>query len=87
MPKASDLLSPPDAAAEPQGDAVAQFEEAMAELEDIVGRMERGDLKLEESLQLFERGMSLTRQCRVSLDTAELKVKNLLAAEDGPGDV
>ena len=44
----------------------------------LTARMERGDLKLEESLQLFERGMALTERCRKMLDTAELKVKNLL---------
>ena len=59
-------------------DPVSRFEEAMKELETIVQKMERGELKLEESLQLFERGMALTQQCRVALDTAELKVKTLL---------
>lgn len=62
---------------------VAQFESALGELEKIVGALERGDLKLEESLKLFERGMALTRQCRQSLDTAELKVKQLLDAAPG----
>jgi exodeoxyribonuclease VII small subunit len=65
----------------PAGDEVARFEDALGELESIVEKMERGDLKLEESLQLFERGVGLTRQCRTSLETAELKVKNLLAAD------
>jgi exodeoxyribonuclease VII small subunit len=62
--------------------AVAQFETALNELEQIVGKLERGELKLEESLQLFERGVALTQQCRKSLDTAELKVKQLLG-DDG----
>lgn len=90
MPKntaKSGLFSGDDATAEapgaaPAGDEVARFEDALGELESIVEKMERGDLKLEESLQLFERGVSLTRQCRTSLETAELKVKNLLAADD-----
>jgi exodeoxyribonuclease VII small subunit len=60
---------------------VAQFEAALNELEQIVGKLERGELKLEESLQLFERGVALARQCRQSLDSAELKVKQLL--DDG----
>ncbi len=67
-----------DQASEGSGD-VAQFESALNELEKIVGALERGDLKLEESLKLFERGVALTQQCRQSLDTAELKVKHLLA--------
>lgn len=59
-------------------DAVGQFEEAMKELEALVSRMERGDLRLEESLQVFERGIALAQQCRQSLEKAELKVQNLL---------
>lgn len=50
----------------------------MQELEGIVQKLERGELKLEESLQLFERGMTLTQHCRTALDTAELKVKTLI---------
>lgn len=50
----------------------------MQELEGIVQKLERGELKLEESLLLFERGMVLTQDCRVALDTAELKVKTLV---------
>jgi exodeoxyribonuclease VII small subunit len=64
-------------------DDVARFEQALGELEQIVGKLERGELKLEESLQLFERGVELTRQCRKSLDTAELKVKQLLGDDGG----
>ena len=59
-------------------DPVSQFEDAMKELEAIVSKMERGDLRLEESLEVFERGIALAQQCRVSLETAELKVKNLM---------
>lgn len=65
-------------------DDVAQFETALGELEQIVGRLERGELKLEESLQLFERGVALARQCRQSLDTAELKVRQLLDEGTAP---
>ncbi len=64
-------------------DPVSRFEGALKELEDIVGRMERGDLPLGESLQLFERGMALTNECRGSLESAELRVKNLLQPESG----
>lgn len=71
-----------DDAPEAAGD-VARFESALNELEQIVGKLERGELKLEESLKLFERGITLTRQCRSSLDTAELKVKQLLGETAG----
>ena len=63
---------------------VARFEAALNELEQIVGKLERGELKLEESLQLFERGVELTKACRKSLDTAELKVKQLLGDDAKP---
>jgi len=63
---------------DPADTDLARFESALNELEQIVGKLERGELKLEESLQLFERGVALARQCRQSLETAELKVKQLL---------
>ncbi len=63
-------------------DPVGQFEEAMTELDTIVQTLERGDLRLDESLKLFERGVELTRQCRGSLDHAELKVRNLLEPDN-----
>lgn len=72
------------AATEAVDDPVARFEGSLAELEAIVAKMERGDLPLDESLSLFERGMSLTRVCRSSLESAELRVKNLLDASDAP---
>lgn len=59
-------------------DPVARFEEAMKELEAIVQKLERGELKLEESLSLFERGMALSQECRGALDSAELKIKTLV---------
>ena len=54
------------------------FESALHELESIVGRMEKGELTLEESLQQFERGVLLTRTCQQSLQDAEQKVQILL---------
>lgn len=71
--------------AAPAGDPVSRFEASLKELDEIVARMERGDLPLEESLRLFERGTVLTRECREALTTAELRVKNLLEAQDTAG--
>lgn len=68
---------------DPPADPVGQFEEAMKELDGIVQALERGELRLDESLRLFERGVALARQCRSSLERAELKVHELLAAADG----
>lgn len=75
--------------AEPaERDSVTHFETGLAELEGIVARLERGDLPLEESLQLFERGMHLSRDCRTLLDRAELRIRNLLQqhADDAVAD-
>ncbi len=55
------------------------FEAAMRELEDVVDRLERGDLPLEESLAAFERGVLLTRGCQSALKEAEQKVEILLS--------
>ncbi len=54
------------------------FEEAFQELENTVERLEEGDLTLQESMALFERGIELVKYCAQLLDEAELKVKTLL---------
>ena len=54
------------------------FEKSLAELEQLVETMEKGDLTLEESLKQFERGVSLTRACQKALAHAEQKVKLLI---------
>lgn len=53
------------------------FEQAFEELESLVQQLEAGQLALEESLALFERGQALAARCGALLDTAELKVKQL----------
>ena len=54
------------------------FEQALADLEETVERLERGDLPLEEALKQFERGIGLARSCQVALTQAEQKVEILL---------
>ena len=54
------------------------FEQALAELEALVARLERGDLPLDEALKTFERGVELTRQCQGSLKAAQQRVDILL---------
>jgi exodeoxyribonuclease VII small subunit len=54
------------------------FEQALAELEQLLGKMEQGDLTLEQSLQEFERGVELTRHCQQALQAAEQRVEILL---------
>ena len=62
-------------------DDAVDFEAALAELDALVTKMENGNLTLDESLQAFERGVALTRQCQTMLRDAELKVQKL--TEDG----
>lgn len=62
------------------------FEAALAELEGLVERMEQGDTSLEQSLQDFERGIALTRQCQQALQQAEQKVQQLTADQAGLED-
>lgn len=57
------------------------FEGALQELEELVERMEQGDLSLEQSLKDFERGVALTRACQQALLEAEQKVQ-ILAKKD-----
>ncbi len=59
------------------------FEENMQRLEQIIRAMERGDVKLEESLKLFQEGTELVRSCGKLLDEAELQVKKIATSADG----
>lgn len=61
---------------------VAEFEHSLDELEALVGRMEKGEMSLDESLTAFERGVSLYRQCQGALEQAELRVRQLLDPTD-----
>ncbi len=56
------------------------FEQLYAELEATVDKLEQGNLPLEESLALYERGMQLARQCSAQLDRAELRLVELAPA-------
>lgn len=59
------------------------FEEAMQELETVVGQLERGDVALENSIQLYERGAALKARCEVKLKDAEEKVAAITLDRDG----
>ncbi|MCX5845582.1 MAG: exodeoxyribonuclease VII small subunit [Deltaproteobacteria bacterium] len=61
-----------------------KFEEALGRLEDIVKKMEAGDMTLEESLKAFEEGIKLARLCSRRLDEAERRVEILLKQEEEP---
>lgn len=57
------------------------FEEAMAALEQVVTRLERGDVPLEESIALYEQGAALKKHCADKLAAAEAKVEKIRVAE------
>lgn len=59
------------------------FERSLARLDEIVRRMERGDVALDEALSLFEEGTALAKSCNQLLDEAELKVIQLTKGADG----
>jgi exodeoxyribonuclease VII small subunit len=59
------------------------FEEALAELESVVSRLERGDVALEESIRLYERGAALRAHCQQKLAEAEEKVSRITLGDGG----
>ena len=62
----------------------ATFEQLQAELEQIVGRLERGDVPVDEALQLWQRGEELLRLCRERLASAEGRVEELAREQTAP---
>lgn len=60
---------------------VARFEQSLGELEQLVVKMEGGEMGLDESLASFERGVALYRSCQAALEQAEARVKALLDPE------
>lgn len=59
------------------------FEQAIAALEQVVGQLERGDVALDESIALYERGAALRKRCQDELKRAEEKVAKLTIDADG----
>lgn len=59
------------------------FEDAIKELETVVGQLERGDVALDESIALYERGAALKARCETKLKEAEEKVAKITLGEGG----
>ena len=76
------MQTPPDSSPS----AVAEFERSLDELEQLVQRMEKGDLSLDDSLQAYERGVALYRHCQTALEQAELRVRLLSDPLDPDGE-
>ena len=62
------------------------FEQSITELEKIVRELEKGELSLENSLQQFEKGISLARHCQDILQKAEQKIETLTAVKSSPDE-
>jgi exodeoxyribonuclease VII small subunit len=67
--------------------APESFEQFFRELQATVDKLEAGDLSLDESLALFQRGMELSKKCGELLDRAELRIKELVPQANGEVDV
>lgn len=59
------------------------FEEAISELEQIVEDLERGDIELEDSISIYERGVILKAHCEEKLKTAKMKIDKIVSHPDG----
>ncbi len=59
------------------------FEESLKELEEIVDKLEKGQLSLDESLMLFEKGIRLVRECNTKIQCAQQKVEQLIVENGG----
>ncbi len=60
-----------------------KFEQAIAELEEVVGKLEKGELTLDESIEFFQKGVELSKYCSKRLDEAERKITLLIEKENG----
>ncbi len=79
----TDTATQPQPAAANADIAAMPFDNALAELQTVVGRLEAGGLPLEESIELYERGVALHDHCGRLLSTAELRVQRLVEQAGG----
>lgn len=78
--------NPSEPATPPPVDSVTDYETAIKELESLVQTLEQGDLPLETSVTVFERGMALSLQCRKTLAAATQRVETLLEQHDSASE-
>ena len=63
--------------------AALPYEKALAELEEIVGQLERGSVSLEDSIKIYERGEALKKHCEALLRDAEMRIEKITFGPDG----
>ena len=84
-PMLAHLLETRMAQTKPPSDIAAMsFEDALRELEQIVQKLEGGDVPLDDSIRIYERGAALKAHCEARLREAELKVEKIVLGADGP---
>jgi exodeoxyribonuclease VII small subunit len=81
VPKKTGTHEDPEGPGEP-AEAAPAFEDSIRRLSEIVEQLERGDLPLERSLDLFEEGVRLAKTSQARLDAAERRVEQLLGVDD-----
>ncbi len=67
----------------PSDIAALPFEKALAQLEEIIGRLEKGSVPLEESIAIYERGEALKTHCAALLHGAEMRIEKITLGPDG----
>ena len=67
----------------PSDVATLPFEKALAELEEIVGQLEKGSVSLDESIRIYERGEALKKHCEAQLRNAEMRIEKITLGPDG----
>ena len=78
------IAATPQAMDETAADIAAMtFEQALKALEDVVRRLEGGEVPLDESIGLYERGEALRRHCQARLDAAQARIDKIVAGPDG----
>ncbi|MEY4722179.1 MAG: hypothetical protein RIQ46_1904 [Pseudomonadota bacterium] len=63
--------------------AAMTFEDALRALEDVVRRLESGEVPLDDSITLYERGEALRKHCQARLDAAQARIEKIVAGPDG----
>ncbi len=63
--------------------AALSFEDALRGLEDVVRKLESGDVPLDDSITLYERGEALRKHCQARLDAAQARIEKIVAGPDG----
>ena len=63
--------------------AALTFEDALRALEDVVRKLESGEVPLDDSISLYERGEALRRHCQARLDAAQARIERIVAGPDG----